>query len=87
MNCPKCQTEMTNGYSSANTPLSWVEAEKFESFAFTDKDLAHVGMKSLLPSAAQYFKSAHCPDCKVVTIDYSVKYSRKQAESIAAKNE
>lgn len=81
MNCSKCQKEMTHGYSAATTPLSWIEVEKFESFAFGDEDLAKTGLKALLPQAARYFKAAHCPTCQIVTIDYSEKFSRKQVES------
>ena len=38
MNCHKCGFEMESGYSAANSSLSWIEKEKFQSFCFVDED-------------------------------------------------
>lgn len=72
---------MVKGYSCANSSLSWIDAEKFHSFAFRDKDLAESGLKNLFPWKGEYFEAFNCFDCKIVTIDYSKKYDRKTIES------
>lgn len=82
MNCPKCNFEMNAGYSCANTSLSWIEKEKFNSFMFTSEDLAKSGFRSVLPWKGWYFPAFNCQKCKVIFVDYSQKYDRK---TIAAK--
>lgn len=77
MKCMKCENEMEVGYSSANTPLSWIKQEKFELFAFADEDLAKAGLKSLFPWKGEYFKAYNCEKCKLISIDYSQKKDRK----------
>jgi hypothetical protein len=72
---------MVSGYSSANVGLSWVEEEKFKTFAFMDKDLSKAGMKKLFPWKGEYFKATNCPQCQIVLIDYSQKHDRKAVES------
>lgn len=81
MNCPKCDVEMEAGYSSANTGLSWINKEKFDSFAFVDKDLAESGFKKLFPWKGEYFQAYNCSECELVIVDYSQKYDRKTIES------
>ena len=82
MDCPKCNSETEAGYSSANTSLSWISKEKFESFAFVDEDLAKSGWKNLFPWKGEYFRAFNCPGCKIVLVDYSEKYDRKTIEAI-----
>ena len=55
MNCPKCSSEMKAGYSSANSSLSWIDKEKFESYIFKDEDLAQSGFKNLFPWKGGYY--------------------------------
>lgn len=81
MNCPMCNSDMKAGYSSANTSLSWINKEKFESFMFKDEDLARSGLRNLFPWKGEYFQAFNCPECKVVLVDYSQKYDRKTVES------
>ena len=81
MKCPQCQNEMVSGYSSANTGLSWIEEEKFKSFAFMDKDLSDMGLKKLFTWKGEYFKAMNCSQCQIVLIDYSQKHGRKAVES------
>lgn len=77
MKCPKCESDMVKGYSSANSSLSWIDADKFQSLIFKDKDLAQAGLKNLFPWKGEYFQAHNCPQCEVVVIDYSQKYDRK----------
>ncbi len=77
MECPKCQCEMLQGYSSANSSLSWIDADAFRSFIFKDTDLARSGLKNLFPWKGEYFQAHNCPQCEIVLIDYSQKYDRK----------
>ncbi len=72
---------MASGYSSANVGLSWVEEEKFQSFAFVDKDLSEAGLKKLFPWKGEYFKAMNCPQCQIVLIDYSKKHDSKAVKS------
>jgi hypothetical protein len=72
---------MESGYSSANVGLSWIDEDKFQSFAFIDKDLSGVGLKKLFPWKGEYFKASNCTQCKIVLVDYSRKYDRKAVES------
>jgi hypothetical protein len=72
---------MASGYSCANAALSWIEKEKFRSFAFVDKDLSGAGVRKLLPWKGYYFKASHCRLCQMVVIDYSKKFDRKSVES------
>ena len=72
---------MVSGYSSANTGLSWIDEEKFKSFAFVDNDLSGGGLKKLFPWKGEYFKASNCPECKIVVIDYSEKFDRNAVES------
>ncbi|MFH1435752.1 MAG: PF20097 family protein [Pseudomonadota bacterium] len=87
MNCPKCNSEMKAGYSSANTSLSWIDREKFESRIFRDEDLAQSGFKNLFPWKGEYFQAFNCHECKVVMVDYSEKYDRKTIESRQTMND
>ncbi|MDB4671714.1 PF20097 family protein [Pirellulaceae bacterium] len=82
MNCQKCGFEMESGYSAANSSLSWIEKDKFQSFCFVDEDLAKLGWKSLLPATpARYFSADHCSKCKTVVIDYSNTMDRVTVEA------
>ena len=81
MKCPNCENEMVKGYSSANSSLSWIDADQFQSFVFRDTDLAQSGLKNLFPWKGEYFKAQNCPQCKVVVIDYSQKHDRKAVEA------
>lgn len=77
---------MEEGYTVANRSLSWIESEKFESFAFADEDLANVSFKNLFPFQwkqwkGEYFKAAHCRSCQIILIDYAEKYDRKAVNS------
>ncbi len=81
MKCPKCESEMVEGYSCANSSLSWIDADKFQSFVFKDMDLAHSGFKNLFPWKGEYFHAHNCPQCEIVVIDYSQKYDRKAVEA------
>lgn len=83
--CPGCGDEMQKGFSGRNAGLSWIEPEKFQHFAFGDKDLNERGLKKLLPvNKAAYDLSYHCPGCKLYIVDYSRSYSRAEANELAA---
>ena len=81
MNCPKCNAKMETGYSSANTPLSWINEKKLESFVFKDKDLAESGFKNLFPWKGEYFQASNCSTCKIVVVDYSQKFDRNKIKN------
>jgi hypothetical protein len=81
MNCPKCNKEMSSGYSAASTGISWVDKSNFNSYAFIDEDLSGAGLKKFFPSKAEYFKAYRCSSCECVLIDHSTKLSRKVIEN------
>lgn len=72
---------MQSGYSSANTGLSWIDEDKFQSFAFIDKDLSGAGLRKLFPWKSEYFKASNWTQCMIVLIDYSERLDRKAVES------
>ena len=72
---------MNQGYSSANSSLSWIDADKFQSFVFKDTDLVRSGFKNLFPWKGEYFQAHNCPQCKIVLIDYSQKHNQKTVEA------
>ena len=81
MNCPRCGSAMSAGYTSASSPLSWIDEGKFDSFAFKDEDLARAGLKTIFPWKGEYFRSSNCAGCKVIVVDYSRKHDRKAIDA------
>jgi hypothetical protein len=82
--CPRCGSSLEQGFAVRGVGLSFVEPSKFEQFLFLDEDVSQSGLKKLLPSRAQYYRSCLCRSCRLYLIDYAVIYSRDDAEAVAA---
>ena len=83
VNCPRCSTVLQAGFAGKMIGLSFVAPEKFERFAFLDEDLAKSGLRKLLPSKAEYFRSYLCRSCELYLIDFGTTLDRRQAEQLA----
>jgi len=73
---------MQRGFSARAIGLSFVATAKFKKFAFVDEDLVRAGYRKILPSKAQYYQSHLCRACQLYIVDYSILYSRKEAEQL-----
>jgi hypothetical protein len=62
--CPRCSAALQAGFAHKALGLSFVSPEKLEKFISIDEDLAHSGLRKLLPSKAEYYRSF----CKGVPI-------------------
>jgi hypothetical protein len=81
--CPRCDTALEAGFANRASPLSFITPEKFERFAFLDEDLAKSGLRNLLPSKAEYFRSYLCRSCELYLIDFGTALDRVEAEQVA----
>ena len=81
--CPRCSATLEAGFAGKNAGLSFVALDKFERFAFIDEDLAKSGLRKLLPSKAEYFRSYLCRKCELYLIDFGTTLDRRQAEQVA----
>jgi hypothetical protein len=81
--CPRCGAALAAGFSGKGIGLSFIAPEKFERFAFLDEDLAKSGLRKLLPSKAEYFRSYLCRSCELYLIDFGTTLDRGQAEQVA----
>jgi len=74
---------MEAGFAAKATGLSFVAPDKFQHFMFVDEDLAQAGLRKVLPSPAEYFRSYLCRSCQLYIIDYRVCLDRAQANQVA----
>lgn len=81
--CPRCGSALQAGFAAKALGLSFVAPEKLEHFAFLDEDLAKSGVRKLLPSKAEYFRSYLCRSCELYLIDFGTTLDRGQAEQFA----
>jgi hypothetical protein len=81
--CPRCGAALEAGFAGKAIGLSFVTPDKFERFAFLDEDLAKSGLRKLLPSKAEYFRSYLCRSCELYLIDFGTTLDRSQAEQDA----
>ena len=81
--CPRCGAAVKAGFAGKAIGLSFVAPEQFERFAFLDEDLAKSGLRKLLPSRAEYFRSYLCRTCELYLIDFGTTLDRGQAEQVA----
>ncbi|HUY90923.1 MAG TPA: hypothetical protein VMV10_19460 [Pirellulales bacterium] len=81
--CPRCSAALEAGFAVKASGLSFVAPEKLERFAFLDEDLAKSGLRNLLPSKAEYFRSYLCRSCELYLIDFRTTLDRDQAEQVA----
>ncbi len=81
--CPRCGTALEAGFAAQAIGLSFGAPENFERFAFLDEDLAKSGLRKLLPSKAEYFRSYLCRSCELYLIDFGTTLDRRQAEQVA----
>ena len=81
--CPRCGTTLESGFACKAIGLSFVAPDKFERFAFLDEDLAKSGLRKLLPSKVEYFRSYLCRSCELYLIDFGTTLDRGQAEQVA----
>jgi hypothetical protein len=82
-NCPRCRDSLEAGFAAKAPGLSFVAPDKLQHFIFVDEDLANSGLRKLLPSPAEYFRSYLCRSCQRYIIDYSVSLDRAQANHAA----
>jgi hypothetical protein len=80
--CPQCGGSLEQGFAARAAGLSFVAPGKLEHQVFLDEDISQAGLKKLLPSKAEYYRSFLCRSCKLYIIDYSRTYSRDDAEEI-----
>lgn len=81
--CPRCGTALQPGFAHKAIGLSFVAPEKLERFISIDEDLAGSGLRKLLPSKAEYFRSWLCKSCELYLIDYSTTIDHAQAKLLA----
>src|SRR6266851_7748359 len=80
--CPRCGTALEAGFAHKAIGLSFVAPEKLERFLSIDEDLARSGLRKLLPSKAEYFRSYLCRSCELYLIDYSSTIDHAQAKQM-----
>ena len=81
--CPRCGEALQAGFAHRAIGLSFVAPEKLEQFVSLDEDLAQSGLRKLLPSRAEYFRSYLCRGCELYLIDFSTIFGHAQAKELA----
>ncbi len=81
--CPRCGAALEAGFAHKAIGLSFVAPEKMERFLSIDEDLARSGLRKLLPSKAEYFRSYLCRSCELYLIDYRTTLDQSQAKQLA----
>ena len=81
--CPRCGAALQAGFAHRTIGLSFVGPEKLEQFVSLDEDLAQAGLRKLLPSRAEYFRSYLCRGCELYVIDFSMVFGHAQAKELA----
>jgi hypothetical protein len=82
-NCPRCGSVLEAGFAHKAIGLSFVAPDNLERFIWMDEDLARSGLRKLLPSWAEYFRSYLCRSCDLYLVDYSATMDHAQAKQIA----
>jgi hypothetical protein len=81
--CPRCGEALQAGFAHRAIGLSFISPEKLEQFVSLDEDLAQSGLRKLLPSRAEYFRSYLCRGCEVYVIDFGMVLGHTQAKELA----
>jgi hypothetical protein len=81
--CPRCGEALQAGFAHRAIGLSFVAPEKLSQFVSLDEDLAESGLKKILPSLAEYFRSYLCRSCELYLIDFSTLLSHAQTKKLA----
>jgi hypothetical protein len=82
-NCPRCGGAIQAGFAHRAICLSFVAPEKLAQFVSLDEDLAKSGLRKLLPSQAEYFRSFLCRGCELYLIDFGTVLGHTQAKELA----
>jgi hypothetical protein len=82
-NCPRCGGAFQAGFAHRAIGLSFVTPEKLAQFVSLDEDLAKSGLRKLLPSQAEYFRSYLCRGCELYLIDFGTVFGHAQAKELA----
>ena len=81
--CPKCGAGLDAGFCSRSSGLSFVAPQKLDHGAFLDEDLTGAGLRKLLPSKAEFYRSYVCRTCELYVVDFSQFLDREQASELA----
>lgn len=81
--CPRCGEALQAGFAHRAVGLSFVAPEKLEQAVSLDEDLAQAGLRKLLPSRAEYFRSYLCRGCELYLIDFGTVFGHAQAQELA----
>ena len=81
--CPRCQTKTEQGFCHRAIGLSFVAPAKLDKFVSIDEDLAQSGLRKLLPSKAEYYRSYLCRTCSLYLIDYGTSLNSAEAKELA----
>ena len=79
--CPRCGHPLDAGFAHRAAGLSSVAPEKLHQFIPLEEDLARSGLRKLLPSRAEYFRSYLCRECELYLIDFSTILHHSQAKA------
>ena len=74
---------MEPGFAHKAIGLSFVAPKKLERSISLDEDLAGSGLRKLLPSRAEYFRSNLCRGCELYLIDFGTVFGHAQAKELA----
>ncbi|HWB12792.1 MAG TPA: hypothetical protein VG826_26435 [Pirellulales bacterium] len=93
--CPRCGGELELGFCHRSAPLSFIDLRSVQRWLHVDSDLARKegsviaqvadGLRTLLPSKAEYLPSYLCSSCQLYTVDFGVVCSSDEAKGLAAK--
>lgn len=80
--CPRCGGRLEAGFAHKAVGLSFVSSDKLNALISVDEDLARSGVKKLLPSRPEYFRSYLCRSCQLYLIDYGTTIGHAQAKEL-----
>ena len=80
--CPKCNQDLTPGFTARGNSLPFAESEKIEKFIHGEEELSGAGWRNLLPHGAEFYRSFLCRDCQIYLVDYSTTYTREGAREV-----
>jgi hypothetical protein len=93
LRCPSCGGATEPCFSHRAVPLSFLDASAIQKFVHKDIDLNNRGdgpvarmldgLRTILPSRAEYELAYHCPSCRIFLIEYGAVYSSEEAKAIA----
>jgi hypothetical protein len=84
--CPRCGNQLEAGFAHKAVGLSFVASHKLNRWISVDEDLAHSGVKKILPSRAEYFPSYLCRSCELYLIDCGTTIGHAQAKELTKGN-